>query len=338
MALQRRERPLTGREKAAIMMISLGQDTAAKVYQILSEEEMESLTYQIANLKRIDNDQREQVFQEFHDLATANEYIMIGGIQYARDVLEKAVGQERADRVFSKLQGSLQVKPFAFAKNIESSQILAFLQGEHPQTIALVLSYLDPNQSATIIQSLPHDIQVDIARRIALTKVTSPEAVYEIEQALEAKLSTADPRDDMKIGGIDAIVQIINGVDRATEKTILDSLITTDPELADEIKKKLFVFEDIAMLDSRALQRVIRDVETKDMQLALKGSSEEVKTLIFANMSKRMADTIQEEMEFMGAVRLQDVEDAQQSIVAVIRRLEDEGEIVIARGGENYVR
>lgn len=324
---------MTGRQKAAILLISLGPEVASKVYKNLSNEEVEQLTLEIANLRKVDLEQREQVVREFRDIAMAKDYISMGGIDYAREVLEKAVGTEQAHTILAKLTATLQVKPFHFARKADPNQLLGFLQDEHPQTMALVLSYLEPQQAALVISSLPHDLQSDVARRIALMNGTSADVITEVEQVLEAKLSTMTTLDSTQTGGVDAIVKILNGVDRGTERTILEELELQDPELADEIKKKMFVFEDIVLLDGRSIQRVIRDVDPKDLQLALKVSGEEVQQTVFENMSKRMVETFKEDMEFMGPVRLRDVEDAQQRIVAVIRRLEESGEIIVARGG-----
>ncbi len=332
-----RAQRMSGRQKAAILLIALGQDVAAKVYQRLSSEEVEQLTFEIANLNKVDLEKRENVMKEFRDIALAKEYISTGGIAYAKDVLEKALGTEQAEQILMKLTSTLQVRPFHFARKADPNQILSFLQDEHPQTMALVLSYLDPGQAAMVISSLPGELQANVARRIALMDGTSPGVIAEVEQVLEAKLSTIATLDSTQAGGVDAIVKILNGVDRGTEKHILESLENEDPELADEIKKRMFVFEDIVLLDSRSIQRIIRDVEPKDLQLALKVSSEDVQQVVFGNMSKRMADTFKEDMEFMGPVRLRDVEDAQQRIVGVIRRLEESGEIIVARGGGDDV-
>ncbi|GGI94796.1 flagellar motor switch protein FliG [Alicyclobacillus cellulosilyticus] len=323
---------MTGRQKAAVLLISLGPEVAARVYQQLTEEEVEQLTLEIANLRKVDLEQREQVFREFKDLAVAREYIAAGGIEYAQEVLEKALGPEQAARVLHKLTASLQVRPFHFVRKADPNQLLSFLQDEHPQTMALVMSYLEPQQAALIMSALPQDLQADVVRRIAQMGATSPSVIAEVEQVLEAKLSTMTSMDSMQVGGIDTVVKILNGVDRSTEKYILDTLEREDPVLAENIKKRLFVFEDIVLLDSRSIQRVIREVDQRDLQLALKAASEEVRQVIFDNMSKRMAETIQEEMEYMGPVRLREVEEAQQRIVAVIRRLEEIGEIIIVRG------
>ncbi|SDJ72476.1 flagellar motor switch protein FliG [Sediminibacillus albus] len=332
-----RHKELTGRQKAAILLISLGPDVSAQVYKHLTEEEIEKLTLEISSVKKVESGQKEQVLDQFHQIALAQDYISQGGINYAKTVLEKALGLSEADSIINRLTSSLQVKPFDFARKADPSQVLNFIQNEHPQTIALVLSYLDAEQASQILSELPQEMQADIAKRIAVMDSTSPEIIYEVEQILERKLSATVTQDYTQTGGIQAVVEVLNGVDRSTERTILDSLEIQDPELAEEIKKRMFVFEDIVTLDNRAIQRVIREVENDDLRLSLKVASEEVKDIVFNNMSTRMADTFREEMEFMGPVRLRDVEESQTRIVSVIRRLEEVGEIVIARGGGDDV-
>jgi len=324
---------ISGKQKAALLLISLGPEVSAQVFKHLSEEEIEQLTLEIANVRKVDASQKELVLEEFHDLCVAQDYISSGGITYAKDILEKALGQQKALDIINRLTATLQVRPFDFARKADPGQILNFIQNEHSQTIALVLSYLEPTQSAQILSELPQDKQADVARRIALMDSTSPDVISQVENILEQKLSSTVTQDFTTAGGIEAVVQVLNGVDRGTERTILDALEIQDPELAEEIKKRMFVFEDIVSIDNRSIQRVIRDVENADLMLALKVASEEVKDVIFRNMSKRMADTFKEEMEFMGPVRLKDVEEAQTRIVAIIRRLEEAGEIIIARGG-----
>lgn len=324
---------LTGRQKAAILLISLGPDVSAQVYKHLSEEEIEKLTLEISSVKKVENNQKEAILEQFHQIALAQDYISQGGIGYAKTVLEKALGEHEAANIINRLTASLQVRPFDFARKADPGQILNFIQNEHPQTIALVLSYLDPEQAGQILSELPQEVQADVAKRIAIMDSTSPEIINEVEQVLERKLSATVTQDYTQTGGIEAVVEVLNGVDRSTERTILDALEIQDPELAEEIKKRMFVFEDIVTLDNRAIQRVIRDCDNEDLKLALKVSSEEVKDIIFKNMSQRMAETFKDEMEFMGPVRLRDVEEAQTRIVATIRRLEEAGEIVVARGG-----
>ncbi|ASS91561.1 flagellar motor switch protein FliG [Aeribacillus pallidus] len=323
---------LNGRQKAAILLISLGPEASASVYKHLTEEEIEKLTLEISSVRKVDSQKKEEVIEEFHQIALAQDYIAQGGIQYAKEVLEKALGGEKASEIIRRLTSSLQVRPFDFVRKADPAQILNFIQNEHPQTIALVLSYLDAKQSGQILSSLPQEVQADIAKRIAIMDRTSPEVINEVEQVLEKKLSSTVTEDFTETGGIETVVEVLNGVDRSTERTILEALETQDPELAEEIKKRMFVFEDIVTLDNRAIQRVIREVDNNDLMLALKVASDEVKEIVFKNMSTRMAETFKEEMNYMGPVRLRDVEEAQSRIVEVIRRLEDAGEIVIARG------
>ncbi|MFH5183169.1 flagellar motor switch protein FliG [Paenibacillus sp. TAB 01] len=324
---------LTGRQKAAILLISLGPEVSAQIFKHLRDEEIEQLTLEIANVRKVDSAEKESILAEFHQICLAQEFISQGGIAYAKDILEKALGSQKALDIINRLTATLQVRPFDFARKADPAQILNFIQNENSQTIALVLAYLQPEQASIILSSLPQEKQADVAKRIALMDSTSPEVISQVERVLEQKLSATVTQDYTNAGGITSIVQILNGVDRGTERTILDSLEIQDPELAEEIKKRMFVFEDIVSIDNRSIQRIIRDIENADLQLALKVASEEVRDAIFKNMSKRMAETFKEEMEFMGPVRLRDVEEAQTRIVATIRRLEESGEIIIARGG-----
>ncbi|MFZ7104591.1 MAG: flagellar motor switch protein FliG [Peptococcaceae bacterium] len=324
---------LTGRQKAAILLIGLGPERSAQILKHFNDEEIEQITLEIANLRKIPNDQRGRIFEEFYQLYMANEYIAKGGIEYAKEVLEKALGNQKAVSIINRLTSSLQVRPFDFVRKADPSQLLSFIQGEHPQTIALIMAYLDSEQSAIVLSSLPSELQSEVARRIAILDRTSPEIIKEIEAVLEKKFSNLVTHDFTTAGGVPSVVQILSRVDRTTEKTILETLEVQDPELAEEIKKLMFVFEDVVHLDDRSVQQVLREVEQKDLALALKGSSEEVKNKVKRNMSKRAAELIEEELEFMGPVRLRDVEEAQQRIVGIIRRLEESGEIVISRGG-----
>lgn len=333
MAKNQLQQGLTGKQKAAILLITLGPEVSAQVFKHLREEEIEQLTLEIANVRKVDNAEKEAIMTEFHQIAVAQEYLTQGGINYAKEILEKALGPQKAMDIINRLTATLQVRPFDFARKADAAQILNFIQNENAQTIALVLSYLHSEQAAIILSSLPQEKQADVAKRIALMDSTSPEVISQVERVLEQKLSATVTQDYTTAGGIEAIVQILNGVDRGTERTILDSLEIQDPELAEEIKKRMFVFEDIVSLDNRSIQRIIRDIENADLQLALKVASEEVREAIFRNMSKRMSDTFKEEMEYMGPVRLRDVEEAQTRIVATVRRLEEAGEIIIARGG-----
>ncbi|UQD51706.1 flagellar motor switch protein FliG [Bacillus methanolicus] len=330
---RKEQKELTGKQKAALLLITLGPDVSASVYKHLTEEEIEKLTLEISGVRKVEPHSKEQVIEEFHNIALAQDYISQGGIGFAKTVLEKALGPEQASVIINRLTSSLQVRPFDFARKADPAQILNFIQNEHPQTIALILSYLDAAQAGQILSELPQEMQADVARRIAEMDRTSPEIINEVEQILERKLSATVTQDYTQTGGIEAVVEVLNGVDRATERTILEALEIQDPELAEEIKKRMFVFEDIVTLDNRAIQRVIRDCENEDLMLALKVSSDEVREIVYKNMSQRMVETFKEEMELMGPVRLRDVEEAQSRIVAIIRRLEEAGEIIVARGG-----
>lgn len=331
--MRQRNQELTGRQKAAILLISLGPDVSAEVYKHLTEEEIEKLSLEISAVQKVESETKENVLDQFHQIAIAQDYISQGGVGYAKDVLEKAFGKQEAANIINRLTSSLQVRPFDFARKADPQQVLNFIQGEHPQTIAVVLSYLDPEQAGQILSELDQDMQADVAKRIATMESTPPDIITEIEQVLEKNISSSLTEDYTKTGGISSVVEVLNEVDRSTERTILDSLEVQDPELAEEVKKRMFIFEDIVILDNRAIQRVIREVDNEDLKLSLRVASDEVKDIVFSNMSTRMAETFKEEMEYMGPVRLRDVEEAQSRIVGIIRRLDEVGEIVIARGG-----
>ncbi len=328
---------LTGVQKAAVLLIALGPEKSAEIFKHLKEDEIEELTLEIANTRSISPQVKESVLNEFYQVCLAQQYIAEGGIGYAKELLDKALGGERAQEVISKLTASLQVRPFEFVRKTDPSQVLNFIQDEHPQTIAMILAYLTPAQAAMIMSSLTSEVQADVAKRIATMDRTSPDVVKEVEHVLERKLSSLVNQDYTIVGGVDAIVNILNTVDRSTEKHIMETLEIEEPELADEIRKKMFVFEDIMLLDDRAIQRVLRDVDNNDLAVALKGANEDVQNTIFKNLSKRLAAMIKEDMEFMGPVRMKDVEEAQQKIVGVIRKLEDSAEIVISRGGGDEI-
>ena len=328
---------ITGVQKAAILLIALGPDKSSNVFKHLKEDEIEQLTLEIANTRSVSPAMKDAVLDEFYEVCLAQQYIAEGGIGYAKDLLEKALGSERAKEVIGKLTASLQVRPFEFVRKTDASQLLNFIQDEHPQTIALILSYLSSNQASAIISALSPEKQTDVAKRIALMDRTSPDVIKEVEKVLEQKLASLVNQDYTIVGGVDSIVDILNTVDRGTEKHIMESLEIEDPELADEIRKKMFVFEDILSLDDRSIQRVLREVDNNELAVALKGSNEEVQNLIFSNLSKRLATMIREDMDFMGPVRMKDVEEAQQKIVNIIRKLEDSAEIIISRGGGDEI-
>ncbi len=335
--MARNSTEITGIQKAAILLISLGPERSASIFKHLKEEEIETMTLEIANTRSISPATKDQVLDEFYEICLAQQYIAEGGISYAKELLEKALGPDKAKDVIGKLTASLQVRPFEFVRKTDATQLLNFIQDEHPQTIALILSYLSPQQASTIISSLAPDKQADVAKRIAQMDRTSPDVIKEVERVLERKLASLVNQDYTIVGGVDSIVEILNTVDRGTEKHIMETLEIEEPELADEIRRKMFVFEDILSLDDKSIQRVLREVDNNELAVALKGSNEEVQNVIFNNLSKRLASMIKEDMEYMGPVRLKDVEEAQQKIVNIIRKLEDSSEIIISRGGGDEI-
>ncbi len=330
---KKKKENIPSKRKAAIFLLTLGAEKAAKILKNLPEEQIEELTLEIANLREVSSEERKKAFEEFSQLMRAREFINEGGIEYARELLEKALGPEKALEIIENLTSNLQVKPFDFMKKADVVQLVNFLRNEHPQTIALVLAYLEPKQSSQVLMSLPEELQSEVVKRLALLKSTSPEIVKQVEKILEKKMSTFVSQDFSNVGGIDVAVEIMNSLDRSAEKKIIESLEKTEPDLADEIKNRMFVFEDIINLDDRSIQMILREVDTHDLALAMKGSSDDVKDKIMKNMSKRAASLLEDELKYMGPVRVKDVETAQQKIVAIIRKLEDAGEIVISRGG-----
>ncbi|MBQ1510550.1 MAG: flagellar motor switch protein FliG [Selenomonadaceae bacterium] len=326
------ESELTNQEKAAILFIALGPEYSAKLFQHMDDDEIERITLEIASHKQVSAEMKANVISEFYQMAMAKDYISTGGLEYAQNVLEKALGAEKAMDIINRLTTSLQVRPFDFLRKTDPSQLLTFIQNEHPQTIALIIAYLEPDQAATVLGSLPTDVQADVARRIAVMDRTSPDIIREVERVLERKLSTLVNQDFTTAGGVEAVVEVLNRVDRTTEKSILEALEVDNPELAEEIKRRMFVFEDIVLLDDRSLQMVLREVDNKDLSLALKATPSEVSDKVYKNMSKRAADMLREEIEFMGPVKIRDVEEAQVKVVNIIRALEEKGEIVVSRG------
>ena len=328
---------LTGIQKAAILMIALGAENSAPVVKHLGDAEIEQLTLEMANVGKISTEQRDYVVEEFHQMCIANDYISKGGIEYAREVLERALGETRAFEIISRLSTSLKMRPFDLVRRTDPKQLFSFIQGEHPQTIALIMTHLPVDKAATLLSSLSQDRQADVAKRVATMGRTSPEVLKEIEKILERKISSLAPTDYTSSGGIQSIVDVLNRTDPGTVKVVMDALEMEDPELAEQIKRQMFVFEDIVILDDRGIQLVLREVETKDLGLALKGSNPEVAQKIQSNMSSRAGQMLKDDMEFMGPVRLRDVEEAQQRIVKVIRKLEESGAIVISRGGSDEI-
>lgn len=325
---------LKGRRRAAVICVQLGPELSAEIYKHLDEEEIEQLTFEIATVGKLDTATMKNVVEDFYTTTMAQEYVKAGGVRVARDILEKALGPDKAANVLARLQGALQVTPFDFLKRVDPQHLFNFIVNEHPQTIALILSHLDSDKAANLMSSLPAEMQTEVAIRIATMDRTAPEVVNDVERVLEQKIASVLSQEFSTVGGIEALAELLNRVDRQTEKVILETLDEENPELASEIKKLMFVFEDIVTLDDRSIQQILKDVEQKELSLALKGASDEVKAKVFSNMSPRAAEMIKEDMEFMGPVRVRNVEEAQQTIVAVVRQLEESGEIVVSRGGE----
>ncbi|WPC41001.1 flagellar motor switch protein FliG [Clostridium sp. JS66] len=329
---------LTGVQKAAILFITLGPEASAGIIKKLPESEIQKITYEIANIASVKSEQKQDILAEFIEMNKAKDYLTEGGMDYAKNLLSKALGSQRAMEILDKVtEATQQFRPFAIARKADAHQLLNIITNEHPQTIALILCYLQSDKSGQILSALPEDVQAEVAYRIATMSNTSPVVVKEIEKVLDGKLSSVVKSDMKVIGGVQTIVDILNQVDRTTEKNITEGLEKEDAELAEKVKESMFVFEDIITLDDVSIQRVLREVENKELGLALKGCSEEVADAIFRNQSKRAAAALKEDIEFLGPVRLMDVEKAQQRIVSIIRRLDEAGEIVISRGGEDAI-
>lgn len=323
---------LTSVQKAAAVIIALGTGRASAIYKFLKEEEIEQLTLEIAKLDRLTPEQMQETIEDFYGLCITQKVINEGGVVYAKDVLEKAFGPQQASQYMERLSKALKTKSFDFIRRADYKSLQMMLQNEHPQTIALVLAYARSDQASQIIAELPHNIQIDVIERIAGFDRASPEFVSIVEENLARKFSTIVSSDQMEVGGVTYVADIMNHVDRSTEKFIFDELGQRDPGLADDIRKLMFVFEDIVKLDSMAIQRFIREVDTKDLAIALKAGNEEVKAVILRNMSSRMRESIELDIRYLNNIRMRDVEEVQQKIVGIIRQLEEMGEIIIAKG------
>ncbi len=328
---------LTQEQKAAAVIVSLGVDKASKLYKHLGQEDLERLTVEIARLGHIEAETTETVLDEFYKECLTQKVVTDGGIEYARTVLEKAFGEETANTLLQKVSKSLKVMPFAFLSKTNSKNLFSILQHERPQTIALVLSYVEPTQAADVIVMLPDEMKLRVVTNIAKMDSASPEAIKLVEAEMQKKFSTILTTDFTHVGGVDYIAEVMNNMDRSNEKSIFEGLNREDEELSAEIRKKMFVFEDILTMDARSIQRFLRDCDQKDLVLALKGTTAEVANVILANVSSRMAENIKSDLEITVNVRLQDVEEAQQRIVQIIRTLEDRGEVVIMKGGKGDI-
>ncbi len=324
---------LTGQQKAAILMMVLGPENSSQIVRFLNETEVEQLTIEIAQLKKISAESRDEVITEFYHTYMASDYMTQGGIEYAREVLEKALGEQKAFEIINKLFSTFRMRPFDLVSRADPRQLLSLLQGEHPQTIALIMAHLPTEKGAALLSNLPPELQAEVAKRIAMMGRTSPEVLKEVENVLDKKISGMGITDFTTFGGILSLVNLLNRADPGTYKTVMDSLENDEPELADQIRAKLFVFQDIILLDDRSIQMVLREVENKDLVLALKGSNNDVINKVVSNMSARAAQMLREEIDYLGPVRLREVENAQQRIIKIIRRMEEIGAIVVPRGG-----
>lgn len=324
------KRRITGLRKAAVLLVSLGADESAGIYQNLDENEIERITKEVVTLQNVDSDTAFGVVEEFYQMVRAQEFIAAGGISYAHEVLEKALGEDRALDVIKRIEHLLKVKGFNVLKNVDPNQLLSFIQKEHPQTIAFVLTQLNPIQASSILADLPPDLQSEVVYRFANMERVSPETIRSVETVLESRVDFSQT--SSKLGGVKSIAEILNLIGQSAERSILTRINEQDPELATEIKNLMFVFEDIINLDDQSIQRVLKEVDNRELAMALKHVSDDVKKKILSNLSERAAQIIEEEIEYMGAVRLKEVEDAQQRIVDIIRKLEEDGLVVIVGG------
>ncbi len=326
---------ISGVRKAAVFLVSLGTGASSKIYQYLSESEVERLSREIAMMDGIPSSLLHEINQEFHEMVLAQQYIAAGGLHYAQEILEAALGEGKALEILKRVERALQVKGFNVLENVDTNQLIAFLQKEHPQTIALVLTQVNPVQAANVLTELSPQVQVDVMFRLSQMERVSPETIKAVEKVLESRIDFS--AGSSQIGGIQSAADILNLVGQRFEKNILAGIAKENPDLASEIKNLMFVFEDVINLDDRSIQKVLREVDNKELALALKASSEELKSKILANMSQRAAEMIEEELDFMGPVRLREVEEVQQHVIDIVRRLEEEGQIVITHGSEDQM-
>lgn len=328
---------LTPGQKAATVIASMGTDSASAIYKHLNDEEVEKLTLEVSKLEHLGIETVQDILNDFYGLCLTQKVIAEGGVDYARQILEKAFGAQTAQQLMERVTKSLKTKAFDFIRKADYKNLLAIVQNEHPQTIALILSYARSDQAAAIIAELPKEKRIDVVERIAKMDSASPEIIKSIERTLERKFTSIVSMDFTEIGGINYIADVLNNVDRGTEKHIFDELAVRDPKLVEEIRLKMFVFEDIVNLDPTSIQTFIKEVDPKDLAVAIKGSTPEVSAVLFANMSQRMQESLQADIEYLHNIRLRDVEEAQQRIVGIIRRLEDEGLIIVAKGGKDEI-
>ncbi len=329
---------ISGPKKAAIVLVALGSQASGQIFKNLDDAEVEALTTEISTLQGVTPEMREFVLEEFHQMAMAQQFISQGGMEYAQEVLEQALGPRKAREILERVQNAIRTTGFNLLEGVDASQLVTYIQKEHPQTIALLLAHIDAQHAAPILSALPQELQVDVATRIATMESISPDVLDQVEGVLSTTIRTLFGGDVSEIGGVKSVAEILNFSDRGSEKNILGNLERENPELATEIKNLMFVFEDIMLLDERSVQRLMKEVDGKELGLALKGAPEDVQEKFFRNMSSRAAEMIRDDMEYMGPVRLKDVEECQQRIVDIVRRLEDDGEIIITgRGGEDEI-
>lgn len=326
---------INNKQKSAVVMVALGIDYAAKIYKHLKTDEIESLTLEVAMMQKLDSQQMDEILSEFYEMCMAQKFIIEGGVDYAKEALAKAFGSQNADNVIEKVIMSLGNRAFDFMKKVDPKQLFNFIQNEHPQTIALILAHATKLQASTVLNMLSKEKQVEVIERLAKMDRTSPDYIKEVETALQKKLANLTTAEVGDLGGVKFTAELLNSVDRNSEKFIFDELAARDRDLVDDIRKLMFVFEDIINLTNDAMQILARNVETNDLMVALKNASEEVKNAFLSNMSKRNADTLREDMEYLRQVRARDVEAAQQRIVAKVRELEEGGQIEVTRGGED---
>jgi len=329
---------MSGTVKSAVLLVSLGSEIAGPVIGSLTDDEIERISLEIADMKMVSKELRLKVTREFYSIIAAQAYVSKGGFGYAKDLLSTALDKGKANDILRKVQGAMEKRDFHLLRSIDPMQLANFIQNEHPQTIALIVSHLDPNQAAAILSRLPEELQVEVALRISLMEPASPEIIAEVEEALESKTASLINAETSTYGGVDSIVNMLLESDRATEKKIIEGIEQEYPDIANSIRNQMFLFEDLIKMDNKDIQAVLKEVETGDLVLALKVSSDELKELILGNMSTRASKTLMEDLEVLGPVKLKFVEEAQQKIVGVVRKLEEEGTISGARGsGEDEV-
>ncbi|MFP4145479.1 MAG: flagellar motor switch protein FliG [Phycisphaeraceae bacterium] len=326
---------LSGVRKAAILLLALSQESSAALLRQLPPKAVEEVTRELASLGSIPGEVRQRVLREYYDLAVAQTWMNEGGLDYAKALLSRSLDPKEADRILQQISQQVRRTPFAFLQKAETQNLLTFIQDEHPQTIALIVSHLPHHKASEILGGLPTPKQIEVVKRVANMDQTNPEVINEVEKGLEARLANMLNQSFEKIGGVDTVAEMLNLVDRTTEKGIMEGLEAEDPDLVEEIRRLMFVFEDILLVNDKGIQAVLKEIDNDELALALKTASDELRDKIFTNMSERAARLIEEDMEYMGPVRVSDVEAAQQRIVDVVRRLEDAGEIIIAgRGGD----